>query len=82
MMKEHEKIEGTVENWENGKLGNDERFVKVSTCTPEISEQIMKAAEKVKQLNNPNEETVRNHPHTAILASMGVTSVNGFKVNK
>jgi hypothetical protein len=25
-----EKIESTVENWENGKLGNDERYVKRS----------------------------------------------------
>jgi translation elongation factor EF-Tu-like GTPase len=27
-------------------------------------------------------EKVRNHPHTKILASMGVEYVNGFKVNK
>jgi hypothetical protein len=45
-----------------------------------VNELIMEASERAKQLNNLDEQTVRNHPHTAILASMGVKIVNGFKV--
>ncbi len=33
---ENNKIPGTVENWENGKLGRDERFVKVHPVSTDL----------------------------------------------
>jgi hypothetical protein len=48
-MIEHEKIEGTVENWENGKLGNDERFAKVA---PNSEQWTHEDHEKFKADNN------------------------------
>jgi hypothetical protein len=47
-MREHEKIEGTVENWENGKLGNDERFVRIA---PESEQWTSEKLEKFKKDN-------------------------------
>jgi hypothetical protein len=48
-MKENEKIEGTVENWENGKLGNDERFVKIA---PESEQWTLEDRKQFKKDNN------------------------------
>jgi hypothetical protein len=47
-MKEHEKIEGTVENWESGKLGNDERFAELA---PNSEQWTKKDREKFKSDN-------------------------------
>ncbi len=33
---ENNKIPGTVENWENGKLGRDERFAKVRPVSADL----------------------------------------------
>jgi hypothetical protein len=48
-MSKNEKIEGTVENWENGKLGNDERFAKVA---PDSEQWTSKDREQFKSDNN------------------------------
>ena len=50
--------------------------------TPKDHKRFKKAMDRIHNLNNPDEETVRNHPHTKILASMGVKHVNGFEVEK
>jgi hypothetical protein len=57
-------------------------YIDPTPWTEEDHDRFIKAIEKVRELNNLDEETVRNHPHTKILASMGVEYVNGFKVNK
>jgi hypothetical protein len=41
-----EKIESTAENWENGKLGTDERYAKRSNHTQEEIEEHRLAAKK------------------------------------
>ena len=33
---ENDKIPGTIESWENGKLGRDERFVKVCPVSADL----------------------------------------------
>ena len=33
---ENNKIPGTIENWENGKLGRDERFAKVHPVSDDL----------------------------------------------
>jgi hypothetical protein len=57
-------------------------YIDPTPWTEETHERLRKAIERVTELNNPDEETVRNHPHTKILASMGVKHVNGFEVEK
>ena len=38
---ENNKIPGTIENWENGKLGRDKRFVKVRPVSADLLSKIL-----------------------------------------
>ena len=57
-------------------------YIDPTPWTEETHERLRVAIERVNELNNLDEEIVRNHPHTKILASMGVKHVNGFEVEK
>jgi hypothetical protein len=48
----HEKIEGTVENWESGKLGNDERFAELAPNSEQWTKKDLEKFKSDNQLDN------------------------------